>query len=96
MNFRTAILISIGALLGAFLFTAAHAEEDGMLHQEVRYFPSDERDSFERIKDAFVSHYRNGRTGKNGDPKLNEKEMKKEVEEIPPELQKQLDRLLGK
>jgi len=48
------------------------AEEDGMLHQEVRYFPSDERDSFERIKDAFVSHYRNGRTGKNGDPKLNE------------------------
>ncbi len=48
------------------------AEEDGMLHQEVRYFPSSDEADYDRIKDAFTAHYRNHKSHGNGDPKLNE------------------------
>lgn len=48
------------------------AEEDGMLHQEVRYFPSADGERFGEIKEAFTSHYRNHRSVGDGDPKLNE------------------------
>lgn len=48
------------------------AEEDGVLHQEVRYFPSGDGEAYDRIKSAFVAHYRNHKVQGRGDPKLNE------------------------
>ncbi len=34
------------------------AEEDGMLHQKVRFFPSREKEEYFSIRDTFLSHYR--------------------------------------
>ncbi|MFH1278532.1 MAG: hypothetical protein ABIK65_09150 [Candidatus Eisenbacteria bacterium] len=48
------------------------AEEDDMLHQEVRYFPSGDEEEYDHIKHAFTAHYRNHKTRGDGDPKLNE------------------------
>ena len=48
------------------------SENDGMLHQEIRYFPSSDPEKYRMIREAFVSHYRDGRSHSEGDPKLNE------------------------
>lgn len=32
--------------------------DDGMLHQKVRYFPSDDPERYAGIRDTFLSHYR--------------------------------------
>lgn len=48
------------------------SDNDGMLHQEVRYFPSSDPAGYNRIKEAFAAHYRDGRSSNNGEPKMNE------------------------
>ncbi|MBN1827507.1 MAG: hypothetical protein JW958_14765 [Candidatus Eisenbacteria bacterium] len=48
------------------------SEEDGMLHQQVRYFPSGDPDVYRRIRDVFVSHYRRAGGHAEEMPKLSE------------------------
>ena len=49
-----------------------YSEDDGMLHQKIRYFPSADAAGYASIRDTFLSHFRNA--GMNKDKKLNFRE----------------------
>lgn len=48
------------------------SQDDGMLHQQVRYFPSGDLKAYEGIRDIFVSHYQHVGTDGSCMPRLNE------------------------
>jgi len=45
---------------------------DGMLHQQIRYFSSSDEEEYEGVRDAFLSHYKDGRESAGTSPKVNE------------------------
>jgi hypothetical protein len=47
-------------------------DSDGMLHQQIRYFPAADEQAYEKVRAAFLSHYEEGREGPGNPPKLNE------------------------
>jgi len=48
------------------------SDQDGMLHQEVRYFPADSEEDYEKIKRIFLSHYTDIPDVQKGKPRVNE------------------------
>ncbi len=49
-----------------------YSEDDGMLHQKTRYFPSDDEEKYKTIRETFLSHYREN--GHSGSKKVNYRE----------------------